>query len=226
MFTKGGYGMKKLLFCTLTLIFLFCGTNALAVSIPFDFIDIPSPDDTINISANLSIDVVDAGGGQVQIIVNNNNPDSFITGVYFDGIDGLLTGVPAALPGEPDDLINLIEDGKLVSDPSKADVPQGTEIGFDADLAYLAVKGDGIKKKDAGIDYGESATFLFDADFEDVVAALTSGDLKVAVHVQGIGEDDGSDSYATSIPESATMLLLGAGLIGIAGLGRKKLFKR
>jgi hypothetical protein len=48
---------------------------------------------------------------------------------------------------------------------------------------------------------------------------------KAAAHVQGIDGPEGSGKVAP-IPEPATMLLFGTGLVGLAGLGRKKFFNK
>ena len=65
---------------------------------------------------------------------------------------------------------------------------------------------------DSGINEGEELVInLMDANLNEIIYAFNSGTIRIAMHVQSIGDDAISSSYVTRkvTPEPSTPMLLG-----------------
>lgn len=204
---------KPILFTVLVAAYLFVAGYAFAVPYTFENITNNSSVDAITGETQLLMDVT-AVGSQVQLLFSNTGPNSSsITDIYFQDPTPLLlfqnltnsTGVAFSTGARPQNL------------------PGGNAISFTSTHGYDSDS----PVQPNGVNPGEWLAILFNVadtyDFTDVISQLNEGSLRVGLHVQGFEEDDGSESFVNNpVPEPGTVLLLGAGLLGIAIFNKRR----
>lgn len=172
--------------------------------------------------ANLSVEVIDLGGNQVQFKFFNDSTSS-LTDVYFD--DGTLLGIASiAESGTSVSFSQVATPGNLPG-ANLATPPFVTTADFSAD-SDPSVRINGVSQ-------GEWVAITFNLlegkTYADTLAALDGGsDLRIGVHVQSyvIGTASYSESFINNpvpVPEAETyaMMLAGLGLVGWAARRRK-----
>ncbi len=173
-----------------------------------------------DVGSQLSVGVYDAGVDDAGIkkvgftFTNNVGIGSSITDIYFD--DGTLLGIAQILNSAG---------VSFASPATPGDLPGGNAVDFETTVPFSADSDSPVSKN--GVDAAsEWVTIIFNLingkTYADTIKALNSGELRIGLHVQSIGVKDGSDSYVNRVPEPVTLLLLGLGLVGVAGIRRFK----
>lgn len=175
------------------LMILLISVAAQAETIDFYNITGNDPTDAAIGEGQLSVEVTDPGGGQVDFTFNNSGPEPCsIADVYFDDGRPLILGLAR---------ISSVGQVAFSPDASPSNLP-----GWDT-VVPVFLTTDGLSAdsdppaQPLGVNPGESLTIVLDlqdgSTYADVLEDLASGKLRIGIHVQGY-VSEGSESFVNN----------------------------
>jgi hypothetical protein len=204
--------MKKVLLIAIILGF-FIITMPSAKADMFGFELIPTNNQgNPDLSGQLSVEVTSPDASHVLFTFKNNiGIDSSIGSVFFDVDDSLLNSpVIGSTP--------YTSSGVDFKEKDNGQLPGGNTLTPPFTEAFIATK-DGSENNgvDNNTEYlGILYSLSSGKDLVDVIDAINNGNLRIGLHLQSIGTNEGSDAYIntrTTVPVPGAVLL---GLIGMA----------
>lgn len=185
--------------------------TATALPLSFTCITQNSATDCGIATSQLTVTIDALGSSQARLVLTNAGPDAAVfTRVLFDG------SVLSAIAGLGDTPPSV---DFAVASPGTLPGGNGSPYFFTTDLEVAAV----APAPHRGVGPGESLTVDLaiapGLDFDDVVAALTDGSLRIGVRVQSFASGGSEALLNVPIPEPGTLAMLAIGLLGLARLG-------
>lgn len=178
-------------------------------------------------------------GGQLfmQVLHDIDSSDGIDPNVYFKlfNMVGTQSSVEQVSIEGLNDLTKLIGSGTnfvAANSPNPKNLPGGNTATppFNEDFTFEAESDNGLGfngKPEAGINAaGETMEFFKALNYEDTIAALASGDLRIGLHVIAFANGNSATylNNQTPVPEPETwaMLAAGLGLLGSRAYRRRK----